>query len=107
MLLAEIKIRTGNAAAAVDLLLPLIKDQPQIARAHYLLATAYLTRRQTDRALAVYRKMVELFPKDPQPSFLVGSLWRERSTAGSARGVREIDRDFRGLPAADGSACKS
>ena len=74
MLLAEIKIRTGNAAAAVDLLLPLIKEQPQIARAHYLLATTYLARRQTDRALAVYRKMVELFPKDPQPSFLVGAL---------------------------------
>ena len=31
---------------------------------------------------------------------------RERSTAGGARGVREIDRDFRGLPAAGGSACK-
>ena len=89
MLLAEIRIRTGNAAAAVDLLLPLIKEQPQIARAHYLLATAYLARGQTDRALAVYRKMVELFPKDPQPSFLVGALLAASNQRPEARAAFE------------------
>lgn len=42
VLLAELKIRKGTPAAAVDLLVPLIKDRPQLAQAHYLLATAYL-----------------------------------------------------------------
>src|SRR6516165_7157147 len=73
MLLAELKIRKGNPAAAVDLLEPLTKERPQIAQAQYLLATAYLAQQKRDRALAVYRQMTELFPKDPRPSFLIGS----------------------------------
>jgi tetratricopeptide (TPR) repeat protein len=74
LLLAELKIRKGIPAAAVDLLAPLTKERPQIAQAHYLLASAYLAQQKRDEALAVYRQMTELFPKDPQPSFLTGSI---------------------------------
>jgi tetratricopeptide (TPR) repeat protein len=74
LLLAEIKIAKGIPAAAVDLLAPLIKERRQIAQAHYLLASAYLAQQKRDEALAVYRQMTELFPKDPQPSFLTGSI---------------------------------
>ena len=94
--------RSGKAipAAAVDLLVPLIKERPQIAQAQYLLATAYLAQQKRDEALAVYRQMTELFPKDPQPPFLVGSiLLGTRSAGGRAQGVREISRDFSGLSA--------
>ena len=72
LLLAELKIRKGIPAAAVDLLAPLTKERPQIAQAHYLLASAYLAQQKRDQALAVYRQMTELFPKDPQPPFLMG-----------------------------------
>ena len=95
LLLAELKIRKGIPAAAVDLLAPLTKERPQIAQAHYLLATAYLAQQKRDEALAVYRQMTELFPKDPQPPFLVGSiLLGTRPAGGRAQGVREISRDF-------------
>jgi tetratricopeptide (TPR) repeat protein len=74
LLLAELKIRKGSPAAAVDLLQPLIKEQSQIAQAYYLLASAYLAQQQSNQALAVYRRMTELFPKDPQPPFLIGRM---------------------------------
>ena len=74
LLLAELKIRKGNPAAAVDLLAPVTKERPQIAQAHYLLASAYLALQKRDQALAVYRQMTELFPKDPQPPFLTGRI---------------------------------
>jgi tetratricopeptide (TPR) repeat protein len=74
LLLAEIKIQKGSPVAAVDLLKPLVKERPQIAQAHYLLATAYLAQQRADEALAVYRQMTALFPQDPQPSFLAGTM---------------------------------
>src|SRR5262249_12861271 len=72
LLLAELKIRKGIFAAAVDLLAPLTKERPQSAQAHYLLATAYLAQQKGGEALAVYRQMTELFPNDPQPPLLAG-----------------------------------
>src|SRR5215467_5562895 len=51
LLLAELKLRKGNPAAAVELLEPLTKERPQIAQAQYLLATAYLTQQKSDQAL--------------------------------------------------------
>ena len=85
LLLAELKIRKGNAAAAVDLLEPLTKERPQIAQAQYLLASAYLAQQKRDQALAVYRQMTELFPKDPQPPFLTGSILLGQSQQPEAR----------------------
>ena len=105
LLLAELKIRKGNPAAAVDLLVPLTKERPQIAQAQYLLASAYLAQQKRDQALAVYRQMTELFPKDPQPSLLMGSdTAGARPAAGGAQSVREISRDFAGLSAGDRKA---
>jgi tetratricopeptide (TPR) repeat protein len=85
LLLAELKIRKGVPAAAVDLLVPLTKDRPQIAQAHYLLASAYLAQQKGDEALAVYRKMTELFPQDPQPPFLMGNMLLARGQQLEAR----------------------
>src|SRR6516225_4020873 len=83
--LAELKLRKGNPAAAVELLEPLTKEQPQVAQAQYLLATAYLAQRKSDQALAVYQKMTELFPKDPRPSFLMGSVLLGQGKQADAR----------------------
>jgi tetratricopeptide (TPR) repeat protein len=101
MLLAELKIRKGSPAAAVELLEPLTKERPQIAQAQYLLATAYLAQQKSDQALAVYRRMTELFPNDPQPSFLLGSVLLGRGQQADARKAfeksNEISPDY--LPA--------
>ena len=76
----------------MDLLAPVTKERPQIAQAHYLLASAYLAQQKRDEALAVYRQMTELFPKDPQPPFL---RWKDvagaRPAAGGPQGLREIN----------------
>src|SRR5262245_46825201 len=85
LLLAELKIRKGVPAAAVDLLAPLTKERTQIAQAYYLLASAYLAQQKRDDALAVYRQMTELFPKDPQPPFLVGTILLAQGQQSDAR----------------------
>src|SRR5262249_6405891 len=74
LLLAEIKIRKGSPPAAANLLTPVVKERPQLEQAQYLLATAYLAQQKVGEALAIYRQMTELFPKDPQPSFLIGTI---------------------------------
>ena len=85
VLLAELKIRKGTPAAAVDLLVPLTRDRPQIAPAHYLLATAYLAQEDLAQTLAVYQKMTELFPQDPQPQFLTGTILLTQNRLQDAR----------------------
>ena len=103
VLLAELKIRKGSAVPAMDLLVPLTKERPQVAQAQYLLASAYLAQRKTDEALAVYRQMTELFPKDPQPSFLTGTILLGQGRQAEARQAFEksveISPDF--LPATE------
>jgi putative PEP-CTERM system TPR-repeat lipoprotein len=85
LLSAELKIRKGSPAAAVELLAPLIKERPQTAQAHYLLASAYLAQLNAEQALAVYRQMTELFPKDPQPPFLLGDILSAQGKRPEAR----------------------
>ena len=85
ILLAEIKIAKGSPVSAVDLLAPLVKERPQIAQAQYLLATAYGAQQKWDDALAVYRQMTELFPQDPQPSFISGSILLQQRQPAEAR----------------------
>jgi tetratricopeptide (TPR) repeat protein len=103
VLLAELKLRKGNPAAAVELLEPLTKERPQVAQAQYLLATAYLAQQKSDQALAVYRKMTESFPNDPRPSFLIGSVLLGQGKQADARKAfekaNEISPDY--LPAVE------
>jgi len=94
LLLADVKIRKGIPAAAVDLLAPLVKERPQIAQAHYLLASAYLAQQKQNDALAIYRRMTELFPKDPQPPFLVGSILLAQGQQSDARKAFERSIDI-------------
>ena len=89
LLLSELKIRKGVPAAAVDLLVPLIKERPQIAQAHYLLSTAYLAQQKMDDALAVYHQMTELFPTDPQPPYHVGVILLAQGKLSDARKALE------------------
>lgn len=103
LVLAELKLRKGNPAAAADLLIPITKERPQIAQAQYLLASTYLALGKRDQALAVYRQMGELFPQDPRPSFLTGSILLGQGQQQEARKAfgksAEISPDY--LPATE------
>jgi tetratricopeptide (TPR) repeat protein len=103
MVLAELKLRKGNPAAAVELLEPVTKEQPQVPQAQYLLATAYLMHQKTDQALAIYRSMTESFPNDLRPSFLMGSVLLAQGKQADARKAfekaNEISPDY--LPAVE------
>ena len=103
LLFAELKIRKGSAAAAIEPLKELIKERPQTAQSYYLLATAYLAQRQNTEAASTYQQMETLFPKDPQPSFLLGNVLLAQGQQADARKAFEraavISPDY--LPATE------
>jgi len=103
MLLAQLDIKKGATAAAVDLLTSLVKDQPNVAEAQYLLASAYLAQQQPTKALVVYRGMAELFPKDPQPVYLIGTMLLAQRQLAEARQAFEKSLEISSnyLPAAE------
>ncbi len=74
LLLAEMNLRTGDVDAAISALKQLIREQPGLAQAHLLLATAYRGRREWEAAAGVYKNMITIFPRNPQPSFLLGQV---------------------------------
>jgi len=96
LLFAELKIRKGSPAVAIDALVPLIKEHPQTAQAHYLLATAHLALQNRDQALAIYRQMAGLFPKDPQPLLLSGVVLLTQGRPAEAR--RNFEKSFEIAP---------
>ena len=85
LMFAELKIRKGSAAVAIEPLNELIKERPQTAQSYYLLATAYLAQRQNAEAASTYRQMITLFPKDPQPPFLLGNVLLAQGQQADAR----------------------
>src|SRR5262249_49563966 len=76
------------------LLMPLVSQRPQLAQAQYLLATAYLAQQNTSQALAIYRRMIELFPQDPQPSLLIGTILLGQRQTTEARKAFEKSVDI-------------
>src|SRR6185312_7669199 len=99
--LSELKIRKGSPAAAVDLLQPLIREKPQNVPPYYLLAAAYVAQRNPTEAIAIYRRMGELFPTLSEPHFLLGSVQLARGNrteaAASFEKATAIDPNY--LPA--------
>jgi tetratricopeptide (TPR) repeat protein len=85
VLLADLKIRKGNAAAGVELLLPVVANQPEVPEPQYLLGSAYAAQQKGDQALAVYRRMSELFPKDPKPSYEAARILLAQQKPAAAR----------------------
>lgn len=85
LLFAELKIRKGSAAAAIEPLRELIKDRPQSAQASYLLATAYVNQGRSTEAAQIYQQMGAQFPKDPQPPFLLGTVQLAQGQLAEAR----------------------
>ena len=92
MTYAELQIRSGNAASVIDSLVQLIKEQPQIADAYFLLTAAYRAVHKEDQALAVLRQMTTVFPKDPRPPFSAGNILLALDQPAEAR--REFERSL-------------
>ena len=101
--LSELKIRKGSAAAAVDLLQPLIQQKPQDAQPYYLLAAAYVAQRNPTEAIAIYRRMTELFPTLPEPRLLLGTVQIAQGNRAEAAATLEkaIEIDPKYLPATE------
>ena len=95
--LADLKIRKGVPAAAVDLVLPFVNNRATDPRLHFLLASAYLAQQQPDRALPVYQRMTDLFPKDPQPPFLIARILLARQQPAEAR--TQLEKSLEIFPA--------
>jgi tetratricopeptide (TPR) repeat protein len=72
-----------------------LKDRPQVAQVHYLLATAYLAQQKRDQVLAAYRTMTDLFPQDPQPQFLIGNILLAQGQQQEARHTECKERHIR------------
>ena len=87
---AELQIRSGNAGAAIESLSRLIKEQPQISDAQFLLTAAYRAVHKEDLALEVLRQMNALFPKDPRPALSTGAIFLARGQNTEAR--KEFER---------------
>jgi tetratricopeptide (TPR) repeat protein len=74
LVLAELNMRTGNAATAVAALNKLLKDRPDLSQGYVLLGSAYLAENQPDDAIAAYQKLALLSPKSPEPLLLIGGV---------------------------------
>lgn len=77
--LAEMNMRQGNSSAAISLLTPLMArtnlPPAALAPAGLILAQSYLIQKSPDQAVATYRRMEQMFPKEAQIPFLEGQAW--------------------------------
>lgn len=103
LMYAELQVRSGNATAVIDLLQQLIKEQPQIANGHYLLAAAYRAVHEDGQALTVFQQMASLFPKDPRPPLGAGEILiaQKRATEGRNELEKSIAISPEYLPATE------
>ena len=99
LMLADLDIRQGESPAAVSLLTQLLKQplpEPIKVKANLLLALAYLAQKSPDQALAIYRHLEELFPKEAQVPFLAGMALMRDNRLAEAR--KEYERSFQNNP---------
>jgi tetratricopeptide (TPR) repeat protein len=95
LMLADLDIRQGESPAAVSLLMPLLKQPLPEAikvKVNILLARAYLAQKSPDQALAIYRHLAELFPKEAQVPFLAGTALMRENRLAEAR--KEFEKSF-------------
>jgi tetratricopeptide (TPR) repeat protein len=85
LLLAELKIRSGDRAAAIVSLKQLIQQRPDIASAQLLLADTYRAQGSLDDSLSVYRQSEKLFPQNPRIRFMSGLVLLQQNRLDEAR----------------------
>lgn len=83
--LAQLSMKRGDFASAAVSLEQLLKRRPELSQAHLLLAAAYSSQKKLDQALAVYRQMQPLFPRNPQVPFLMAEILARQNQRAEAR----------------------
>lgn len=86
-LLAQIQIAKGDAASAVTSLTPFLRQHPEDERGQLYLARAYLALGRPEDALTVYRNLMKLPTRNPEPPFLAGMLLRQQKRLPEARSM--------------------
>jgi tetratricopeptide (TPR) repeat protein len=85
VLLAELSLRKGDATGTIALLKPLVQQRSDIIQAWFLLADAYRSQGNFNEAIAVYHKLEELFPRNPQPAYWRGIVLLQQKKRDDAR----------------------
>jgi cytochrome c-type biogenesis protein CcmH/NrfG len=83
--LAGLNIRKGDFSTAIAALKPVVQQRPGLIQAWLLLADAYRGQGNLDDALAVYRRLSEMFPKNAQSPFLMGLILVQQKKPDEAR----------------------
>jgi tetratricopeptide (TPR) repeat protein len=85
ILLAGIRIQTGDVTAAIASLKPLVDKRLHLLQAQFLLADAYRAQGSIDSALEIYRAVEKLAPKDPDAPFFMGLTLLQEKQRDEAR----------------------
>ncbi len=76
---AELNLANTNFPKALAVLVPLLKQEPNLPRAHFLLAKTYVLLRRSEDALDVYLDMQKRFTNDPVAFREAGLIYKERT----------------------------
>jgi tetratricopeptide (TPR) repeat protein len=85
LLKAQLEINRDEPSAAITELSDLLKQQPELPSAYFGLAAAYTAKGQLDQALAAYRHIEQLFPKNPEMPMRMGLIYLQQNKNGEAR----------------------
>lgn len=83
--LAEIQIRAGNPAPAIEALQKLTRQLPRLVSVRLLLADAYRVQGRLDNAVPIYRELLKEAPKNAQYHLLLGATLLQQTNLPEAR----------------------
>lgn len=89
LLLGEVQLRTGEAAAVVPAMEGLLKKQPGLRPAERLLAEAYVALGRREEAAAVFRRQIAADPGRSAPYFQLGLILQQQQKVAEARAAFE------------------
>jgi tetratricopeptide (TPR) repeat protein len=89
LLLAQLDFGSGNFNESETLLSKSIKNHPEDAQAQMTLAETYLAQDQPKRALEVYQKLAQMYPKNPEILRTMGVVYYKLGDSAKARAAFE------------------
>lgn len=85
LLLSQLRLRTGNAAAVIAPLEALLKIRPDLLQARTLLADGYQAVGRQEDALKIVRDLVDANPRDARSFVLLGAMLSNQKKIDEAR----------------------
>jgi Tfp pilus assembly protein PilF len=89
LLKAEVALRTGGAEEAVGLMQDLLRKNPGLGQAEFILARGYRALGRLDDAAAIFRAQVKGSPENGTAQLRLGSILREMGRNDEARAALE------------------